>query len=165
MGAQRGTIEAVLWLWVFVIVVLIGVASVLTLGSGGSLADVYEDRPDRTIPMGRPLRADDLYDVRFATAVRGYRMDEVDALLARLRADLLAREAAETHSDDVVLEDVALADDPSPGPAGATAWSPDPTEPEDPGLAEPGDLGLTEPEDPGPTEPEDPTTGSATPRP
>ena len=121
-----------MWLWVLVIVVLIGVASVLAVGSGGALADVYEDRPDRTIPMGRPLRADDLYDVRFATAVRGYRMDEVDALLARLRADLLAREAAETNSDDAGLERPAREDDSAQGQAGATAWSADPTESEDP---------------------------------
>lgn len=83
-----------MWLWVLVIVALVGGLTVVALGSGEPLAEVYDDRPDRTIPVGRPLTADDLSDVRFTTAVRGYRMDEVDALIARVRADLLARETA-----------------------------------------------------------------------
>jgi len=84
----------VLWLWVVVIVILIGLATVVAVGSADSLSQVYDDRPDRTISTGRPLTADDLSEVTFSTAVRGYRMDEVDALVARLRADLLARESA-----------------------------------------------------------------------
>jgi DivIVA domain-containing protein len=68
---------------------------VLLVGSGDTLSDVYEDRPDQTIPVGRPLTSDDLGDVSFTTAMRGYRMDEVDALVDRLRADLLVRESAE----------------------------------------------------------------------
>ena len=81
------------WLWVLVIVVLIGALAVLLVGSEDSMAEVYDDRPDLTVPIGRPLHSDDLLDVRFSTAVRGYRMDEVDALLARVRADLVARES------------------------------------------------------------------------
>lgn len=91
----RGTIGRVVWLWVLVIVVLIGAVAVLLVGSGDSMAEVYDDRPDLPVPIGRPLHSDDLLDVRFSTAVRGYRMDEVDALLARVRADLLARESRE----------------------------------------------------------------------
>ena len=88
-----------MWLWVVGIVAVVGAVTVVAVGSGASLSDVYEDRPDRTIPVGRPLRSDDLQDVTFTTAVRGYRMDEVDALLARIRADLLAREAHEPAGD------------------------------------------------------------------
>jgi DivIVA domain-containing protein len=84
-----------MWLWVVGIVAVVGAVTVVAVGSGASLSEVYEDRPDRTIPVGRPLRSDDLQEVTFTTAVRGYRMDEVDALLARVRADLLAREAHE----------------------------------------------------------------------
>ena len=76
------------WLWVLVIVVLIGAVAVLLVGSGDSMAEVYDDRPDRTVPIGRPLRSDDLLDVRFSTAVRGYRMDEVDLSLLRLTDDV-----------------------------------------------------------------------------
>jgi DivIVA domain-containing protein len=82
-----------MWLWVVGIVLLVGAVTVIAVGSGAELSEVYEDRPDRTVPVGRPLHSDDLRDVTFTTAVRGYRMDEVDALLARIRADLLAREA------------------------------------------------------------------------
>jgi DivIVA domain-containing protein len=84
-----------MWLWVVGIVAVVGAVTVVAVGSGASLSEVYEDRPDRTIPVGRPLRSDDLQEVTFTTALRGYRMDEVDALLARVRADLLAREAHE----------------------------------------------------------------------
>ena len=89
------------WLWVLVIVVLIGALAVLLVGSEDSMAEVYDDRPDLTVPIGRPLHSDDLLDVRFSTAVRGYRMDEVDALLARVRADLLARESREDALPEV----------------------------------------------------------------
>jgi DivIVA domain-containing protein len=88
-----------MWLWVVGIVVVVGAVTVVAVGSGASLSEAYEDRPDRTIPVGRPLRSDDLQEVTFTTALRGYRMDEVDALLARVRADLLAREAHEPGVD------------------------------------------------------------------
>lgn len=80
-----------IWVWIVVIVLVIGALSVVLVGRGESIAEVYDDRPDSTIPTGRPLTAADVRDVRFSTALRGYRMDEVDALLSRLQADLLAR--------------------------------------------------------------------------
>jgi DivIVA domain-containing protein len=43
-------------------------------------------------PTDGPLTARDLRAVRFSTAVRGYRMSEVDALLDRLAAELDPRE-------------------------------------------------------------------------
>jgi DivIVA domain-containing protein len=91
-----------MWLWVVGIVAVVGAVTVVAVGSGAALSEVYDDRPDRTIPVGRPLRAEDLQEVTFTTALRGYRMDEVDALLARVRADLLAREAHDhpSQSDD-----------------------------------------------------------------
>jgi DivIVA domain-containing protein len=49
---------------------------------------VEPDRRDVLVPADRPLHAGDLADVRFTTALRGYRMEEVDALLARLRLQL-----------------------------------------------------------------------------
>jgi DivIVA domain-containing protein len=88
-----------MWFWVLVVVLAIAAITVLLVGSGSTLSDVYEDRPDRTIPVGRPLTADDLSEIRFTTAMRGYRMDEVDALVDRLRADLLQREAAATRTE------------------------------------------------------------------
>jgi DivIVA domain-containing protein len=100
-----------MWLWVVGIVAVVGAVTVVAVGSGASLSEVYEDRPDRTIPVGRPLRSDDLQDVTFTTALRGYRMDEVDALLARVRADLLAREAREPAANAAGAEPEAAEPD------------------------------------------------------
>jgi DivIVA domain-containing protein len=94
-----------MWFWVVVIVLMIGAVTVLLVGSGTSMSDAYDDRPDQAIPVGRPLTADDLEEVRFTTAMRGYRMDEVDALLDRFRADLLTRESARPRSGGSVPTD------------------------------------------------------------
>jgi DivIVA domain-containing protein len=82
----------VLWLFAIVVVAVIGGIAVVAAGRGGSLAPAYEDRPDVTVATGRPLGAEDLRRVRFAVGVRGYRMDEVDSLLARLADELAERE-------------------------------------------------------------------------
>jgi DivIVA domain-containing protein len=113
LRAKRGTIGAVLWFWVLVVVLAIAAITVLLVGSGSTLSDVYEDRPDRTVPVGRPLTADDLSEIRFTTAMRGYRMDEVDALVDRLRADLLQRETAAARAEEPLpaLEPAVQGDD------------------------------------------------------
>lgn len=90
-----------IWVWAVLLVVVIGAIAVLTAGRDDAMVDVYDDRPDATLPTGRPLTADDLEAVRLSTAVRGYRMDEVDALLARLAADLRARQAREAAAEAV----------------------------------------------------------------
>jgi DivIVA domain-containing protein len=82
-----------MWVWVVLIVALTGGVVAVAVGRGGSLSEVYDDRPDAAVPSGRPLTSDDLRAVRFSTAVRGYRMDEVDAFIDRIRADLIARES------------------------------------------------------------------------
>jgi len=97
LSHQRGTIGPVLWFWVVVLVAVIGAIAVVAAGRGDSMVEVYDDRPDSTLPAGRPLNADDLRTVRFNTGVRGYRMDEVDALLARLEAELLVREDHDSY--------------------------------------------------------------------
>jgi DivIVA domain-containing protein len=101
---KRGTIDRVMWVWVVVIVALTGGVVAVAVGRGGSMSDAYDDRPDTAIPSGRPLTSDDLREVRFSTAVRGYRMDEVDGLLARLRADLIAREAVPPDEEVRVVD-------------------------------------------------------------
>ncbi len=90
---KRGTIGAVIWLWVLVLVIVIGAVAVLASRRDQPMSEASEDRPDRAVPTGRALTSDDLDAVRFTTALRGYRMDEVDALIDQVRADLLAREA------------------------------------------------------------------------
>lgn len=76
------------WFLAFVVVAVLGAVVVVAVGRGGEMAEVYDDRPDVRVPADRPLTGDDLGRVRFTTAFRGYRMAEVDALLARLAAEL-----------------------------------------------------------------------------
>jgi DivIVA domain-containing protein len=106
----------VIWFWVVVLVLVVGGVAVLAAGRDVTMSEAYEDRPDRTIPAGRALTSDDLQRVRFSSALRGYRMDEVDALIDRLAADLAAREAD--------LREARRASDPS------TPIDPDSTDPE-----------------------------------
>ncbi|MGI8954281.1 MAG: DivIVA domain-containing protein [Nocardioidaceae bacterium] len=80
------------WFIVIAIVLVAGGAVVVGVGAGAPMAAVHDDRPD-VLPFDRPLVASDLDDVRFTTTVRGYRMDEVDALLLRLRAEWSERAA------------------------------------------------------------------------
>ncbi|MGQ0842590.1 MAG: DivIVA domain-containing protein [Sporichthyaceae bacterium] len=74
-----------------VAVVVFGVAAVAA-GAGGTLADAALDRAPWRAPE-EPLAAADLETVRFPSAIRGYRMDLVDAVLDRAAAALAARDA------------------------------------------------------------------------
>lgn len=71
------------WLFAVVAVLLMGAIAVVAAGRGGSLPEAYDDRRDVRVP-DRALGGDDLRRVRFSLAFRGYRMSEVDTLLARL---------------------------------------------------------------------------------
>ena len=88
-------------LWVLVVVV-IGGCVVLAVGRGGEMGESYDDRRDVLVPGDRPLGSEDLRAVRFTTAFRGYRMAEVDALIARVAGELDAarrNEQAERPED------------------------------------------------------------------
>ncbi|RYB95087.1 DivIVA domain-containing protein [Nocardioides oleivorans] len=76
------------WLFAILIVLAMGGVALVASGRGGSMAPAYDDRPDVVLPTDRPVGAEDLRRVRFSLAVRGYRMSEVDALLARLATEL-----------------------------------------------------------------------------
>lgn len=64
------------------IALLLGVALVLSMYDGG-LSEVTIDHGDLGLP-DRPLTVADLPGLRFRTGVRGYRMEDVDAAIARL---------------------------------------------------------------------------------
>lgn len=76
-----------MWFFAILIVLALGGIALVAAGRGAPLAEVYDDRPDATVPAGR-IAPDDLRRVRFSLALRGYRMSEVDALLDRLAAQL-----------------------------------------------------------------------------
>ena len=80
-----------MWLFAILIVLALGGVAVVASGRGGSMAPAYDDRPDLALPADRSLVARDLRSVRFPLAFRGYRMSDVDELLARLASELEER--------------------------------------------------------------------------
>lgn len=84
------------------IIVLVGVAVAATLGRFGH-TDLQMHPPVSSAGGWRaedagPLRVSDLHNIRFDTAVRGYRMDQVDAMIARLQAGQAAGAAESTET-------------------------------------------------------------------
>lgn len=77
-----------IWLFAILVVVVLGAVAVVAAGRGGSMAEAYDDRPDVRVRADGPLTAADLRGIRFTTAVRGYRMSEVDTLLDRLATEM-----------------------------------------------------------------------------
>jgi DivIVA domain-containing protein len=83
-----------MWFFAILVVLALGGVALLAAGRGTPMAEVYDDRPDSSVPATGPLAADDLRRVRFSLAFRGYRMSEVDALLDRLAREREAEAAA-----------------------------------------------------------------------
>ncbi|MBM9460664.1 DivIVA domain-containing protein [Nocardioides sp. zg-536] len=77
-----------MWVFAVLVVLAMGGVALLAAGHGEPMAPAYDDRPDALVPADGALEGDDLRRVRFSLAFRGYRMSEVDALLARLAAKL-----------------------------------------------------------------------------
>lgn len=89
-----------IWFLALLVVVIIGATAVVASGRGGAMVPSHADRPDVLVPGDRDLSAQDLREVRFSLGLRGYRMDEVDALLRRLTMQLEAAEAADAAETD-----------------------------------------------------------------
>lgn len=75
------------WFLGIVAVLVVGATVVVAVGRGGEMQPAYDDRPDAVVPAGE-IGADALRAVRFSVGFRGYRMDEVDTLLAHLADQL-----------------------------------------------------------------------------
>jgi DivIVA domain-containing protein len=81
-------------MWVVFVVtaaVVVFVVAAVAAGRGDGLATVAPDRAPDPLPEG-PLSADDVAAARFAVGLRGYRMDQVDAVLERLQGELVRRD-------------------------------------------------------------------------
>ncbi len=104
-----------MWFFAILVVLALGAVAVVASGRGTPMARVYDDRPDLAVPATGPLSADDLRRVRFPLAFRGYRMDEVDALLDRLAREKEADAHDLDEGEDLVEDDV-----PETGPAAPT---------------------------------------------
>lgn len=113
-----------MWLFAVLVVLAMGVVAMVAAGRGAPMSEAYDDRVDATVPAAGPVSADDLRRVRFPLAFRGYRMQEVDALLDRLAAE---REAAPTVVPDGAAGPIS---EPSSEPAGESAgeWAPPPVD-------------------------------------
>lgn len=101
-----------IWLLTVVAIVAIGALVVLAVARGAAMAPAYDDRREVRLPADRPLRATDLRATRFTMTLRGYRMSEVDALLARLAAELDQRAAPTTLDADDVTSPRSAPEDP-----------------------------------------------------
>ena len=80
-----------LFLLVLVLVVVGLVAAVAAGRIGGGLGPATSTRPYVGLPEG-PVAAADVDAVRFSLGLRGYRMDEVDAVLEKLREEIRERD-------------------------------------------------------------------------
>ncbi len=107
--------QVMMWVFAVLIVLAMGGIALLAAGHGEPMRPAYDDRPDARVPQDRPIAPDDLRRVRFSLALRGYRMSEVDALLARLayEQELRAAEQAEPGRHRVPDQTDAPGTDPA----------------------------------------------------
>lgn len=94
-----------IWLLAMSAILVIGALVVLAVARGAAMAPAFDDRREVRLPADRPLRAEDVRRTRFTMTLRGYRMSEVDALLARLAAEMEERTttAMRVPDDDVTV--------------------------------------------------------------
>ncbi len=135
----RGTIDVVTTvLFYLVIAAVIGLVvfflAVLVFGRGEQMAPL----DPRTSPAELPdhdIDSEDVRKIRFALALRGYRMSDVDWTLERLGEQIDALRLENAHlrdqsmpehlvADHPVPEDGNLATDPSGGATPAEWWAP-----------------------------------------
>jgi len=84
--------RGVTWVFTLLTIVLLGLVIAVAVGRiGGGLDAPASSLPSRGLPAGAVGSAD-LAQVRFSPALRGYRMDEVDAVLDRLGVQLDAQQ-------------------------------------------------------------------------
>jgi DivIVA domain-containing protein len=106
-----------------VLAVLFG-AGVVATREGPILADAVPDVADLDLPE-EGLQPEDVREVRFGLAVRGYRMSEVDEVLDRM-ADALAERDAEISALQARAA-VATRPEPAPQPPPPPPPAPEPT--------------------------------------
>ena len=105
------------WFIAAVAVVALGVAAVVASGGGGSMPkDPVRDTYAMAV-SDDPLDGGAVRSLRFGVALRGYAMDQVDAVLDRLAAELDARDARVAELSAQLAGTRAGAQDAVPVPA------------------------------------------------
>lgn len=84
---------------------LIYYAAGVIFGPGEEIIAADPDRAPVAVADNRVLVAQDIENVRFPMAVRGYRMDEVDKFLDRIADELTIREAISARSRFLGVDD------------------------------------------------------------
>ena len=84
----------ILFILVAVVIVVATAAAVAGRFTPDPMADPVTSSPDHGLPPG-PVRAADVDDVLFDTALRGYRMDQVDEVIDRLQQRIAELESGE----------------------------------------------------------------------
>jgi DivIVA domain-containing protein len=91
------------------------------LGGDRGLTPARPDGVPFDLPEGRPLAAEDVEGLRFDTVVRGYRMSQVDEVLARVADDLdwAYTRIAQLERADETVNQLNLGDETLERPADA----------------------------------------------
>lgn len=76
------------WILAALAIGVVGLAAAASTGRFGELPEVVDDRVHPVLPETGPLTAGDLRGVQFAVVPRGYSMEQVDALVERLAAQI-----------------------------------------------------------------------------
>ncbi len=87
------------FLFIAVAAAVIGAAGVLATRGWRPANPPEPDRAPALLPDG-PLTAESLRQVRLGVGLRGYRMDEVDALIARMESTLSGAATQEPAQED-----------------------------------------------------------------
>jgi DivIVA domain-containing protein len=102
------------WFMLIALVAVVSAVALAVLGDGGGLSDAEPDRLHDQLPDDRPLGRTDLDTLRLPTALRGYRMDEVDDVLDRLGAELAERDARIAELEAALASALAPRQKPQP---------------------------------------------------
>ena len=81
------------WVMVIVLAVIVFVVAAAAAGRTDPMGPPTQDRAALELPIDRALQPGDVDALRLAVGFRGYRMDEVDAVLDRVRDELADRDA------------------------------------------------------------------------
>ena len=87
------------WLFAALMVVIVGFVFFVAAGRGGEMAAQIDDRPVPRLPAaGQSLSSSDVDQLSFAVVTRGYSMDQVDAVLDRIAAQLDASSSRDAQA-------------------------------------------------------------------